>query len=245
MKPRTTPPASSVSAIEVSTLATLFDSAPDVAFFVKDGEGRYVAVNDSLVQRHGLASKEQVIGKRPRDICQGEFGELPSEQDRRVLETGQPLQEHLELQWNPAREPVWCLTTKLPIVDQQGRVTGIVGFSRDVRVPVSQEEIPQEFAAALQRFEDSLADDVTPSWLAEQSRLSPQQLTRFTRRVFGLTPTQLIARIRIAAASRLLSDTDRSIADIAQACGFCDHSAFTRAFRNATGVTPSAFRTQG
>lgn len=32
--------------------------------------------------------------------------------------------------------------------------------------------------------------------------------------------------------------------EVAHACGFCDHSAFTRAFRSAAGMTPSEFRTQ-
>lgn len=244
MKRRTTTDKTSVSAIEVSTLSTLFDSAPDVAFFVKDAKGCYVAVNNSLVRRHGLKSKDDVLGKRPRDICAGEFGQAPSEQDERILKTGRPLTEHLEMQWNPSHEPVWCLTTKLPITNSDGAVTGIVGFSRDVRIPVQPDEIPQGFASALKTFEENLGDYVTPSWLAEQSNLSPQQLTRFTRKVFDLTPTQLIARIRIAAASRMLRDSDDTVADIAFACGFYDHSAFTRAFRNAIGLTPSAFRAQ-
>jgi AraC-like DNA-binding protein len=34
------------------------------------------------------------------------------------------------------------------------------------------------------------------------------------------------------------------VAEIAQASGFYDHSAFTRSFRSATGMTPSVFRTQ-
>ncbi len=62
------------------------------------------------------------------------------------------------------------------------------------------------------------------------------------RRLFGLTPSQFIAKTRIAAASRLLRETDQSVADIALACGFYDHSAFTRTFRAMTGVTPTQFR---
>lgn len=233
-----------VSSVDVALLSTLFDSAPDVAFFVKDSEGRYVAVNDSLAKRHGLRDKTEAIGKQPRDICQGDFGQVPSKQDEKLLRTGRPLIEHLEMQWNRPHEPVWCVTTKLPILDEAGKVVGVVGFSRDVRVPVQREEIPKGFADALAEFERTLSDRVTPAWLAEQSNLTPQQLTRFTKRVFGLTSTQLIARIRIAAASRMLRDTEKPVADIAIACGFYDHSAFTRSFRNATGVTPSQFRSQ-
>ena len=62
------------------------------------------------------------------------------------------------------------------------------------------------------------------------------------KRIFGLTPSQFIAKTRIAAASRLLHETEKSVADIALTCGFYDHSAFTRTFRAMTGVTPTRFR---
>ncbi len=59
-----------------------------------------------------------------------------------------------------------------------------------------------------------------------------------TKRLFGLTPSQFITKSRIAAASRMLHDLNKSVSEIAHACGFYDHSAFTRAFRSATGMTP-------
>ena len=52
------------------------------------------------------------------------------------------------------------------------------------------------------------------------------------KRLFGLTPSQFIAKGRITAASRLLQETDQSVADIAPACGFYDHSAFTPPSKN-------------
>ena len=246
MNPRTTHPEPAlpphVSQVEVSLLERLFDRSPDVAFFVKDAAGRYVAVNESLVSRHGLKSKSQVIGKCPRDICPGDLGRIPTEQDEKVLRTGRPLIDHLELQWHRPNDPVWCLTTKLPILDSGGALVGLIGFSRDVRVPVEAHEIPQDFACALEEFEQTLLSEGTPAWLARRSKVSPQRLARLTKRLYGLTPSQFITKSRIAAASRMLRDTDLSVSEIAHACGFCDHSAFARAFRSAAGMTPSEFR---
>lgn len=230
--------------IDLEALMALFDKAPDVAFFVKDLEGRYTAVNDSLVERHGLQHKTEALGKRPIEICQGEFGEKPSEQDQKVLSTGQPLIEHLEMHWQRPNKPIWCLTTKLPLRDAQGKVCGLVGFSRDVRVTVRRDDIPEGFAKALAEFESTLSSTVTPAWFAERSNMSPSQFNRFAKRLFGLTPTQIIAKVRIAGASRMLAESDKSVAEIALACGFYDHSAFSRAFRSATGVPPTVFRKQ-
>ncbi|RLS58204.1 MAG: AraC family transcriptional regulator [Planctomycetota bacterium] len=234
---------SSVKSVDIGLLSELFDQSPDVAFFVKDDAGRYLVVNDSLAARHGLRTKSEAIGQRPCDICPGEFGRIPSEQDAKVLRTGRPLIDQLEMQWHRPHAPVWCLTTKLPIRDAEGRIIGLIGFSRDVRQPVEPHEISADFAQALQDFELNLACEVTPATLAVRSGMSPQRLARLTKRLFGLTPSQFITKTRVATASRLLRESTRSIADIAHTCGFSDHSAFTRAFRSATGVTPSEFRT--
>jgi len=244
--PRTQHPAFApsplVSQVEVALLERLFDRSPDVAFFVKDASGRYVAVNESLVARHGLNSKSQVIGKCPHEICPGDFGRIPSDQDEKVLRTRRPLLDHLEMQWYRPHAPVWCLTTKLPIVDASGGVVGLIGFSRDIRAAVEPDEIPERFANALAEFEQTLSSEMTPTWLARRSELTLQRLARLTKRLFDLTPGQYITKSRIAAASRMLCDTEKSVAEIAHACGFYDHSAFTRAFRSATGITPTAFR---
>jgi AraC-like DNA-binding protein len=228
--------------VDTSLLEKLFDQAPDVAFFIKDAAGRYLAVNDSLVERHGLQHKSQVLGKRPCEICPGDFGRIPSAQDAAVLRTGRPILDHLELHWYAPHKPGWCLTTKLPIFDTNGKATGLIGISRDVRAPIEARDIPLEFATALEFFENNLAEEVTPSALARRAKLAPARFARLMKRFFGLTPSQFITKTRIAAASRLLRDTELPVASIALECGFYDHSAFTRMFRAMTGVTPSQFR---
>ena len=246
MKTRTTSSSHSLpaapSAVDVPVLEHLFDQVPDVAFFVKDTAGRYTAVNESLVARHGLRKKSQVIGRQPRDICPGDYGDIPSRQDAKVLRTGQPLMDHLEMHWTAPNKPGWCLTTKLPLRDEAGTIIGLIGISRDVRTSIKPREIPVEFAKALNHFENNLADPMTPAALADRAGLAPHRFARFMKRYFGLTPSQFIAKGRISAASRLLRETEDTVADIAVACGFYDHSAFTRAFRKLTGMTPSQLR---
>ncbi len=233
---------SGVPPINIGLLVQLFENASDIAFFIKDAQGRYVGVNESLLRRHGLRCPADALGRLPREICPGDFGRVPSEQDARILKTGHPLIDHLEMQWHRPHEPVWCLTTKLPIIAQDGQVLGIIGFSRDVRVPVESHDIPEEFAMALTFFENHLNEIRSPSDLAKRSKISLQRLARLTKRLFGLTPGQLITKTRIAVASSLLLESSMSISEIAFTSGFYDQSAFTRSFRTSTGVTPSEFR---
>jgi AraC-like DNA-binding protein len=240
--PRAKIPAAAPPLVDVGVLENLFDQVPDVAFFVKDRAGRYTAVNASLIARHGLREKSEVIGKRPRDICPGDFGGIPSQQDATVLRTGRAIMDHLEMHWYAPHQPGWCLTTKLPLRDASGTIVGLIGISRDLRAPIRPHEIPQELAAALNHFETHLADAITPALLARRSGMPPHRFARLMKRFFGITPSQFIAKARITAASGLLRETAHSVAEIALKCGFYDHSAFTRAFRKATGTTPSGAR---
>ena len=228
--------------VDTRLLEQLFDHTPDIAFFIKDAAGCYLAVNHSLLERHGLQDKARMLGRRPCDICPGDFGRIPAEQDAYVLRTGRPIIERLELQWYLPHQPVWCLTTKLPMRNAAGTVIGIIGISKDVRSPVAPQEIPAGVAAALARLEAGYAEPLTSPELARIAKLPPARFARIIKRIFGVTPIQLIAKTRLAAASRFLRETDRPVAEIALECGFYDHSAFTRAFRAVVGVTPMQFR---
>jgi PAS domain S-box-containing protein len=233
-----------LSTVPIAALEQLFDQVSDIAFFLKDSQGRYVAVNHSLLARHGLSSKRDAIGKRPTDICSGDFGKLPSEQDKGVLHSGMPIMNHLEMQWEMPGRPVWCLTTKIPLKDEHGKAIGIIGFSRDIRTAVAQSVVPTTFARALEQFERDLPSEASPRWLAKLAKMPNHRFARTMRLIFGLTPTQYIAKSRLGNASNLLLQTEKSISDIAQICGYFDHSAFSRAFKKATGSSPIDFRRQ-
>lgn len=228
--------------VDWRTVEALFDHMPDTVFFVKDAQGCYAAVNATLVRRCGLRFKSELLGRRPADIFPGELGHQPTAQDRRVLKTGRAILDRLELHWYALGKLGWCLTTKLPLLDGSGKICGLVGISRDLRPPGERDNIPASLVDTLQFLEERFAEPLSPAQLARRAGLSPVRFARLIKRIFRLTTGQLITQTRLAAATQLLAETDRSVADIALACGFYDHSAFTRAFRSATGMTPSQFR---
>lgn len=245
MKPSTIPPTAPALPADWQTAEALFDHLPDTVFFVKDASGRYAAVNVSLVARCGLRHKSELIGRRVEDVFPRDLGAVFAAQDARVLRTRRPIHDHLELHWYARGKPGWCLTTKLPLLDAAGKIAGLVGISRDVRAPGDRDAIPTGLARTLAYLEENFAEPISPAELAKRAALSPVRFARFIKRIFRLTPSQLITQTRLAAAARLLTDTDRSVAEIALSCGFYDHSAFTRAFRSATGRTPTQLRTGG
>ena len=78
--------------------------------------------------------------------------------------------------------------------------------------------------------------------LAQQSGLSWSQFQRRVRGITGLTPRQLLTKSRIEAAAQALLTTDESLSAISFDCGFYDQAAFSRQFKDATGLTPGEYR---
>ena len=67
-------------------------------------------------------------------------------------------------------------------------------------------------------------------------------ISRKFREISGMSLRDYLRYRRLAFALKALRDTDRGILDIALDHGFSSHEAFTRAFRDAYGLTPSAYR---
>ncbi|WP_394650268.1 helix-turn-helix domain-containing protein [uncultured Deinococcus sp.] len=225
---------------------TLFDAVPDLNFFVKDRQGRYVSVNEALRRRSGAQHKRDLVGRTAAEVFTGEAGERFSGQDERTLRDGAELRDVLELYFGAGGEPVWCLTSKWPLRDASGAVVGLVGVSRDVPAPGDRAgDQTGDFA----RVAEALAymgrcydRPLRMPEVAARAGLSEDSLGRLVRRVCHVTPKQFLLRVRLDAATRLLRDPALSVAQVAHACGYSDHSAFTRTFRAVTGLSPQAYR---
>lgn len=85
----------------------------------------------------------------------------------------------------------------------------------------------------------------TPFSLAELAAVSgwsPAQLSRITQRDLGMSPIYYATALRMRQASRLLRDSDLSVAAVAGMVGFDDPLHFSRRFRQVVGVSPRAYR---
>lgn len=221
----------------------LFDAMPDVVFFVKDMQGRYVVVNQTLVERCGMKNKQALLGHTAREVFPASLAVSYEEQDKLVLSGEAQVHDQLELHLYPDRDPGWCLTHKIPVRDGDRNIIGLSGISRDLAMPDQRHPVYHRIAAAVRHLHTHYADPIQMADLAQITNLSIAQIERYFQKIFSLTPRQMIIKIRLDAASALLADPDKSITDIAAACGYQDHSAFSRVFKATVGVTPSEYRT--
>ncbi len=103
-----------------------------------------------------------------------------------------------------------------------------------------------EAILAMQRLIEWIdAHAVENPGLAEMSKqigYSPYYCSEQFHRLAGITIKEYMARRRLSLAALAIRDTDRSLIDIALDYGFSSQSALTRAFVNAFGCTPAAYR---
>jgi len=97
-------------------------------------------------------------------------------------------------------------------------------------------------ARALGRMQLSLSQPVDIAALARQCGASRRTLELRFRRELKHGPAAEWRRLRLVLACRLLSETDRPLADIARAAGFTEPPHFWAAFKAALGCTPGAYR---
>jgi AraC-like DNA-binding protein len=251
--PDPTPAAlSDLPRLPLALLERLFDTLLDVVFFAKDADGRYTHANQTLLDRLRLTKRAQLVGRRTDELFPGGLGDRYREQDEAVLRGGPEIVGQLELHLYPNRAPGWCLTHKLAWREPQAtgsrrrdQVVGLVGLSRDLATPGLSHATPPatyaRVARVVERLQHDYAEPLQIGELAREAGLSIAQLERHVAQLYRVTPRQLLARIRLDAALSLLAG-DASIAAIAHACGYADHSAFARQFRRSTGVSPSAYR---
>lgn len=216
----------------------LFDALVDVMFCTKDLDGLYTAVNHAFVARTGKQSKRDVIGQHVRDLFIPDLAERYQEQDDHVFATGETLRDELELIRRPDGSLGWYLTTKVPVLEN-GEMSGLSSVSRDLKI-ASDEEL-----GSLGSLADVVADkgrEMRVADLAEAAACTPHQLERRVKRLYGLTPTQFILRVRVERAADLLINTRQPISEIALSSGFYDQSDLTKQFGRLIGETPGQFR---
>jgi|LakMenEpi03Aug12_release.lakeMendotaPanAssembly.Ray.scaffolds.fasta_scaffold474306_1 AraC-like DNA-binding protein len=223
-------------------IVRLFDLMPDVSFFMKDREARFVALNRLGCEFCHVKSEREALGKSDRDFFPAERAEEYLADDREVMESGLPKLNRIELAPEREGSPHLVITHKIPLRDADGRVIGLAGFSRRIDNLRNAPATMRKLAATVARLHDEFAEPLTTAQLAQQAGLSISQFERNFRKAFGTSPHQYLVGIRVEHACRLLIETDDTVTAVAQLCGFYDHAHFTRSFASVMGTSPSGYR---
>ena len=102
--------------------------------------------------------------------------------------------------------------------------------------------VPALVTAVLGYLRQHLEHEITREELARHVGVSAGHLSQLLKERTGRSFVELLREVRVQAACELLATTERPLAEVAVACGFCDQSYLTHVFRDLRGITPKQYR---
>ena len=220
----------------------LFDRVPGTMFFAKDATFRLRMGNPAFVARCGRRHEHEIVGKTDEELFPVRLAAKYRRDDERVLRTGEPLFDLIELFPNPAGQPEWSMTDKLPLFDRKGRVSGVCGTVRSYEGQRAALQPYLELATVAEHLKANPTKPLDAPRLAAMAGLSPRQFSRKFRATFQMTPRAYLMQVRVIRACELLASTDLPITRIALEAGFYDHADFARQFQRHMGTTATEYR---
>lgn len=115
---------------ERQQLRTLIDNLPD-NIYIKDKEGKFLVVNKTLAKHLGYSTTE-LIGKSDFDLYSEREARKYFEDEQKIMLSKTAMINAEDEKTYPDGSHIFLLTTKCPIVNDNGEVIGIVGIGRDI-----------------------------------------------------------------------------------------------------------------
>ncbi|HEX4792472.1 MAG TPA: helix-turn-helix domain-containing protein [Humisphaera sp.] len=219
-----------------------FEHFPGLSYFVKDVQSRTMLSTREYTRRIGVESRQDNIGKRPDEYMAREFADHYRLDDLKVLRSGHPLRNIVEIGFNERGVPDWFITNKFPLRDVTGRLIGIIGTIQVLKSRLGALPHMGAVGRATHYIGQHLDKPLRIDEVADYVGLSKRHLQRLFHKSVRMTIQQFVIRSRIHAAAHELINSERPLAEIALMFGFSDQSAFSNTFRRIVAVTPSEYR---
>ncbi len=121
-------------------LQLVLDTIP-VRVFWKNLDSNYLGCNRPFAFDAGLQSPEEIIGRNDFEMGWAEQAELYRSDDRLVMDIGSPKLGYEEPLTTPDGGRIWLRTNKVPLLDADGRIKGVLGTYEDITQSKRMEEM--------------------------------------------------------------------------------------------------------
>jgi AraC-like DNA-binding protein len=230
-----------INQLSVKQIIEMFDLMPDVLFWVKDEQNCFVYANQFFLEHHGVTSLVQIIGLSDFDFSPAHLAKQFAVDDQKVMH-GEVVNNRLEMNNTTSGDISWFITSKRPLLDEQGKPIGSYGISRHLEKTSLALSAMDALKVPVAYVRKNYMQNICLKELADITHLSISALERRFKKYLRQTPTQFINEVRLENARRLLIESNIAIATIANDTGFADHSYFSRQFQKLFDQSPSAFR---
>lgn len=123
--------AQSEQARQYNLLRTLIDNIPDT-IYAKDLAGRYILNNTGHQKDLKVLNQDEILNKSDYDFYDQETAGEFYRDEQKIIDSGISMINKEEFKSYGDGSHSWTLTTKVPIRDEKGAITGIAGINRDI-----------------------------------------------------------------------------------------------------------------
>lgn len=110
---------------------TVIDNIPD-AIYAKDLECRKTLANKTDLENMNCSSEAEALGKSDYDYFPKEIADTFYKDDQEILISGKPVINREEFFYDNNGVKNWLLTSKVPLRDAEGNITGLIGIGHNI-----------------------------------------------------------------------------------------------------------------
>jgi len=138
-------------------LTALLETVPDHIYF-KDKNSQYLRINKSMADFFKLADPEDAVGKSDFDFFRKEHAKQALEAEQRIIQKDESVIGSVEKQSIPNSQTRWVSNTKLPLRDNDGKIIGTFGVSREITEQKKIEDSLKRYTKTLKKAKTELEE---------------------------------------------------------------------------------------
>lgn len=197
---------------ERKLLRTIIDNLP-TAIYAKDIEGRKILANRVDLENQGLTDESQVLGKTDFDFYPRHIAEQFFRDDSIVLKQGKAIIDREELMAEQNGRERWLRTSKLPIIAEDGKILGLVGFGQDISL---EKQLEKENAEAAARIKEQ--EEMVEEMIADLEQI-PEKIGQLVNSITYIARQTKMLSINATIEAARLGDLGRGFEVVAEEVG--------------------------
>lgn len=204
----------------------------DKSFIFDSGSILYLPVS-----KHGIVPYDKYIRESGTGICIFFTSHNPLPTEATVFKGPElPLERFSKVlqRWRQVDSELACMGEFYRLLDDLKKATYSYAEGREQNnhLLIAKNYIEQHFTDRYIDIEQ----------LSKICGLSAEYFRQSFKRIYGVTPLQYLANLKLKLVQKLLSESDLSVGEIALQCGFEDANYFTRFFSRHMGMAPTHYR---